>query len=61
MWGIVGILAKLGKVGFSMEYFTLIFHDFLAQISKFAWCVVGWVPAIWSKHLSYDTHLKLSS
>ena len=38
---------KLGKIGFSIECFTA---DFQAQLSKFSFCVAGWVLAFNSKY-----------
>ena len=44
---IVGKLTELSKIGFPMD---MIFHNFLAQQSKFDFWVAGWVLAINFKH-----------
>ena len=42
---------KLSKIGFSMECFAGEFLSFfIEKISKFGFCVRGWVIAIKSKH-----------
>ena len=45
---------KLGEVDFSLEYFTADFSlIILAELSKFAFGVPGWVLAISSKYFRF--------
>ena len=47
---IVDKFTKLNKINFSTECRTYDFCNFLAQLSKFIFCVAGWVLSINSKH-----------